>query len=181
MMPRWVLPVVLALALGMSVSAHAATIQITMENLVIAPAEATAKVGDTLELINKDILAHTATARNGDFDVAMPPKKTVIYVLKKAGSVEYYCRFHPNMKAVLNVAPRNPAGERFSGAITCSEFDDLRFAAFVSTPHEIARLGTDHARLRDRWAACTHAQTEHARENHKCVPFHDWPLLPWIS
>ena len=67
--------------------------------------EATAKVGDTLELINKDILAHTATARNGDFDVAMPPKKTVTYVLKKAGTVEYYCRFHPNMKAVLNVAP----------------------------------------------------------------------------
>jgi plastocyanin len=105
MLPRWVLPVVLALALGISVSAHAATIQITMENLVISPAEATAKVGDTVELINKDIFAHTATARNGDFDVTMPPKKTVIYVLKKAGTVEYYCRFHPNTKAVLNVAP----------------------------------------------------------------------------
>jgi plastocyanin len=105
MTPRWILPIVLAFALGNSVSAHAATIQITMENLVIAPAEATAKVGDTVELVNKDILAHTATARNGDFDVAMPPKKTVTYVLKKAGTVEYYCRFHPNMKAVLNVAP----------------------------------------------------------------------------
>jgi plastocyanin len=45
------------------------------------------------------------TARNGDFDVAMPPKKTVTYVLKKAGTIDYYCRFHPNMKAVLNVAP----------------------------------------------------------------------------
>ena len=105
MMPRWVLPVVFALALGNPVSAHAATIQITMENLVIAPAETAAKVGDTLELINKDIFAHTATARNGEFDVMMPPKKTVTYVLKKAGTVEYYCRFHPNMKAVLNVAP----------------------------------------------------------------------------
>src|SRR4051794_5878042 len=105
MTSRWALPVALALALGMSVSAHAATVQITMENLVVSPAEATAKVGDTLELINKDIFAHTATARNGDFDVTMPPKKTVTYVLKKAGTVEYYCRFHPNMKAVLNVAP----------------------------------------------------------------------------
>ena len=105
MMPRWALPVVIALALGAPVSAHAATIQITMENLVIAPAEATAKVGDTIELINKDILAHTATARNGDFDVAMPPKKTVTYILKKAGTIDYYCRFHPNMKATLTVAP----------------------------------------------------------------------------
>jgi plastocyanin len=92
-------------ALGTSVSAYAATIQITMENLVISPAEVSAKVGDTLELINKDIFAHTATARNGDFDVAMPPKKTVTFVLKKAGAIEYYCRIHPNMKAALNVAP----------------------------------------------------------------------------
>src|SRR3954451_17583486 len=105
MMPRWTFPIMAALTLGVSVSAHAATIQITMENLVVSPLEATAKVGDTLELINKDILAHTATARNGDFDVTMPPKKTVTYVLKKAGTIDYYCRFHPNMKAVLNVAP----------------------------------------------------------------------------
>jgi plastocyanin len=105
MMPRWIVTNVAALTLAMSVSAHAATIQITMENLVIAPAEASAKVGDTIEWINKDIFAHTATARNGDWDVTMPPKKTVTLVLKKAGTVEYYCRFHPNMKATLTVAP----------------------------------------------------------------------------
>jgi plastocyanin len=35
----------------------------------------------------------------------MPPKKTVSSVLKKAGTIEYYCRFHPNMKATLTVAP----------------------------------------------------------------------------
>jgi plastocyanin len=105
MTPGWILTVVTALTVGMSVPAHAATIQITMDNLVISPAEVTAKVGDTVEWINKDIFAHTATARNGDFDVPMPPKKTVTSVLKKAGSVEYYCRFHPNMKATLTVAP----------------------------------------------------------------------------
>jgi plastocyanin len=76
-----------ALMLGASVSAHAATI-------------ASAKVGDTIEWINKNIFVHTATARNGDWDVTMPPK-----VLKKAGLIDYYCRFHPNMKATLGVAP----------------------------------------------------------------------------
>jgi plastocyanin len=80
-----------------------AAIQITMENLVISPAEMSAKVGDTVEWVNKDVLAHTATARNGDFDVMLPPNKTGSFVLKKAGSVEYYCRFHPNMKAVLKI------------------------------------------------------------------------------
>jgi plastocyanin len=104
-MPRWALSIIAALVLGMSVSAHATTIQITMENLVISPAESTAKVGDTIEWINKDVFAHTATARNGDFDVAIPPKKTAAFVLKKAGAIDYYCRFHPNMKATLNVAP----------------------------------------------------------------------------
>jgi plastocyanin len=106
MLPGRYLPVVTALLLGaIAVPAQAATIQIMMENLVIAPAEVSAKVGDTVEWVNKDIFAHTATARNGDFDVTIPPKKTVTSVLKKAGTVEYYCRFHPNMKAVLNVAP----------------------------------------------------------------------------
>jgi len=94
-----------ALTLAASVSAHAATVQITMENLVISPAEASATIGDTIEWINKDVLAHTATARNGDFDVNLPSKKTGTVVLKKAGAVEYYCRYHPNMKATLTVTP----------------------------------------------------------------------------
>jgi plastocyanin len=100
------LPVVTALLFGaMAVPAQAATIQITSTDLVFAPAEVSARVGDTIEWINKDVFAHTATARNGDFDVMMPPKKTVTSVVKKAGTVEYYCRFHPNMKAVLTIAP----------------------------------------------------------------------------
>src|SRR6476659_6886842 len=105
MAPGRIVAIVAALTLVMSVSADAATIQIVMENLVVSPAEASAKVGDTIEWINKDVFAHTATARNGDFDVTIAPKKTATSVLKKAGTVEYYCRFHPNMKAVLKIAP----------------------------------------------------------------------------
>jgi plastocyanin len=106
MLSRRYLPIVIAVMLGaIAVPAHAATIQIVMENLAISPAEASAKVGDTIEWVNKDVFVHTATARNGDFDVTMPPKKTETSVVKKAGTMEYYCRFHPNMKAVLNVAP----------------------------------------------------------------------------
>ncbi|MGJ4946078.1 cupredoxin domain-containing protein [Bradyrhizobium sp. HKCCYLS1011] len=88
-----------------SVPARAATIQIVMDKLEISPAAASAKVGDTVEWINKDALVHTATARNGDFDVTLPPNKTMSLVLKKPGAVDYYCRFHPNMKATLKVAP----------------------------------------------------------------------------
>ena len=105
MTPRWFLPLVAGLAAAISVSAHGATIQIEMENLVFSPAQGSAKVGDTVEWINKDVFAHTATARNGDWDVTLPPKKAATWVLKKAGTVDYYCRFHPNMKATLIVAP----------------------------------------------------------------------------
>ena len=106
MWPGRTLLLLTALMLGaMAVPTRAATIQIVMENLVVSPAEVSAKVGDTIEWINKDVFAHTATARNGDFDVTIAPKKTATSVLKKAGTVEYYCRFHPNMKAVLTIAP----------------------------------------------------------------------------
>src|SRR5579872_1594657 len=110
MKPGWVSPICVAFVLGVLVAgttipAQAATIQISMENLEISPGDATAKVGDTIEWVNKDVLAHTATARNGDWDVMLPPKKSGALVLKKAGTVDYYCRFHPNMKAVLTVAP----------------------------------------------------------------------------
>jgi plastocyanin len=104
MLSRRILLTVLALG-AMAVPAHAATIQIVMENLVVSSAEVSAKVGDTVEWVNKDVFVHTATARNGDFDITMPPKKTVTSVLNKAGTVEYYCRYHPNMKAVLKIAP----------------------------------------------------------------------------
>jgi plastocyanin len=88
-----------------SVPTPAATIEITMENLEISPAAVSAKVGDTIEWTNKDIVVHSATARNGDFDVNLPPKKTGSVVLKKAGTVDYYCRYHPNMKATVSVSP----------------------------------------------------------------------------
>ena len=106
MLSRRHLPLMALLSLGtIAVPAHAATIQIVMDNLVISPAEVSVKAGDTIEWINKDVFAHTATARNGDFDVNIAPKKTGTSVLKKAGTVEYYCRFHPNMKGVLTIAP----------------------------------------------------------------------------
>ncbi|PJG50673.1 amicyanin [Bradyrhizobium forestalis] len=106
MMPGRLASIALAVVLlSMVVPARATTIRITMENLVISPAEMSAKVGDTIEWINKDVFAHTATSDNGDFDVNLPPKKSATFVLKKAGAIDYYCRYHPNMKATLKVAP----------------------------------------------------------------------------
>src|SRR5689334_25168537 len=101
------LPIMTAMALlVMTAPSGAATVTIVMQNLVITPAEVSAKVGDTIEWINKDVVAHTATTQQGGaFDVMLPAGKSGSLVVDKAGMFPYFCRFHPNMKATLTVAP----------------------------------------------------------------------------
>ncbi len=96
----------IAIMLGVGlVPAHADTIQVVIDKLVFSPAEINARVGDTIEWVNKDILAHTATVR-GDWDVMIAVSKSASIVLRNVGTVEYYCRFHPNMKGRIIVAPK---------------------------------------------------------------------------
>ena len=86
---------VVSLVLGLSVSARAETIQITIDKLVFAPADVNAKVGDTIEWINKDALVHTATATNGDWNVNIPGNQRGQVVLKKPGAADYTASFIP--------------------------------------------------------------------------------------
>ena len=106
MLPGRYLFLFIALISGISaVPAHAETIQVTIDKLVYSPMEIKAKVDDTIEWINKDIVAHTATVR-GDWDVTIAANSSASLVLKKAGTVDYYCRFHPNMKGRITIAPK---------------------------------------------------------------------------
>jgi plastocyanin len=91
----------LVLAAG---SACAEVIEIKAEKLGFAPAQVSARVGDTIVWVNADFVAHTATARNGAWDVMMPPNAKKELVLKSAGALDYYCKFHPNMVGKITVA-----------------------------------------------------------------------------
>ena len=94
-----------ALALVLSASpALAATIEVTIDKLVFSPASVEAKAGDTIEWTNKDVIAHTATVKGG-WDVTIPPKSKGKVTLKAVGAVDYFCRFHPNMKGHIEVSP----------------------------------------------------------------------------
>ena len=94
----------LSAALVLSASpAMAATIEVTIEKLVFSPASVEAKIGDTIEWVNKDAFAHTATVKGG-WEVTIAPKSTGKMTLKAAGAVDYFCRFHPNMKGHVDVA-----------------------------------------------------------------------------
>lgn len=61
------------------------------------------RVGDTILWINKDMFRHSATARDGSFNVDLPPGKSGKTILKRAGAVAFYCIFHPGMAGTLKV------------------------------------------------------------------------------
>ena len=80
-------------------------LKITIDDLAFGPAPGGLHVNDIVEWTNSDILRHTATATDGSFDIDLPAGATGRTILKRAGDVTYVCRFHPGMKARLEVAP----------------------------------------------------------------------------
>jgi plastocyanin len=87
-------------------SADAAVVRVTASGIAFVPATITAHVGDTVEWTNKDFVAHTATARSGEWDVALPVNGKGSVTLKKPGELSYYCRVHPNMVGKIKVTAK---------------------------------------------------------------------------
>lgn len=94
-----------AATLAQPASAEGQTHRIDMKGVAFAPAQVTVHVGDTVQWDNSDIVAHTATSKDGGFDVNVLPNRSGITVVKRPGSFNYTCRYHPNMKGVLLVEP----------------------------------------------------------------------------
>jgi plastocyanin len=105
MTKRLLLAVSLALLAGGVGSAQAETITVTVDKMAFSPADISAKVGDTIEWVNKDSFAHTATVKGG-WEVMLPVKKSGSMVVDKAGTIAYICRFHPNMKGTITVTAK---------------------------------------------------------------------------
>ena len=77
---------------------------VRMAKMVFGPAPTGVRVGDIIEWVNADLFQHTATARNGSFDVVLKPGSKARTVLKFPGVVAYYCRYHPGMTGRVVVA-----------------------------------------------------------------------------
>ena len=84
--------------------AAAATVRIEMSDVAFAPATMSVKRGDTVEWSNTDIVDHTATARDGAFEVVLAPGKKKRMKVTKVGGRDYYCRYHPGMTGRLDVS-----------------------------------------------------------------------------
>jgi plastocyanin len=103
----WSKPLVLAglVIAATALPAAAATMRVTVDNLAFEPSQVSAHVGDTIEWVNSDFLAHSATGRKKEWDLFIAPGKSAQVTLKQSGEIDYYCRFHPNMVGHISVAP----------------------------------------------------------------------------
>lgn len=108
-MTKWgtVLAPAAALLLANPLSAaapHTYTVVIDKMKFGALPAELHA--GDVIVWDNRDIFRHTATAKDGSFDIDLPAKTRGKTVVKKAGTIPFICKYHPGMKGVLKVAAK---------------------------------------------------------------------------
>jgi plastocyanin len=91
------------LAASAPASAGGKVYAVTLHNMAFGPTPASLRVGDVIEWVNADIFRHSATARDRSFDVDLPPKARVRTVVNSAGTISFYCRYHPGMTGKLAV------------------------------------------------------------------------------
>lgn len=75
---------------------------VEIRNLMFKPQGLHVASGDTISWVNQDIVPHTVTAGDGEWDSGeMPPGETFTWVAKGSGSNRYICRYHPTMSGNL--------------------------------------------------------------------------------
>ena len=77
--------------------------QVVIDKMKFGPVPPGVRVGDTILWINKDLFRHTATARDGSFNVDLPAGKSGRTLLRRPGAVRFYCIYHPGMTGTLIV------------------------------------------------------------------------------
>jgi plastocyanin len=75
---------------------------IVVDKMAFGSMPADVRAGDIIEWVNHDIFEHSATARDGSFDVDLKPGASV-RMTAKVGSIAFFCKFHPTMQATLVV------------------------------------------------------------------------------
>ncbi|AGG87304.1 cupredoxin domain-containing protein [Rhodanobacter denitrificans] len=82
-------------------TAQAKTVHvIVLDKMMFGPMPTGVRAGDVIEWVNHDIFEHSATARDGSFDIDLKPGATV-RTTAKAGSFAFFCKFHPGMTGTL--------------------------------------------------------------------------------
>jgi plastocyanin len=91
------------LASAAAFPAVAETIKVDVNKMVYSPETISVHVGDRIEWNNSDIVMHNITTKGGLISIDMPVNGKVSIGMAKEGTIEYYCKFHPNMKGKIEV------------------------------------------------------------------------------
>ena len=78
--------------------------RIVIQAMRFGPVPAGISTGDTILWMNRDAVPHTATARDGSFDVVLAANAAVRMTASRAGAFAVYCRYHPTMTTRLAVS-----------------------------------------------------------------------------
>ncbi|MCU1485543.1 MAG: secreted metal-binding protein [Actinomycetia bacterium] len=84
-------------------STPSASSAITIEDFAFSPVLATAEVGDTITVTNKDSVTHTLTADDGSFDTGKLAPDRASITVDSAGTFTYHCAIHSYMKGTVEV------------------------------------------------------------------------------
>lgn len=76
---------------------------IVLDKMAFGTMPSSVRRGDIIDWVNRDIFEHTATAKDGQFDIDLPPGTTKSMKVTKSGSVDFFCKFHPGMTGTLLV------------------------------------------------------------------------------
>ena len=89
-----------------SVKAEPAGATVTIKDFMYSPADLAAKIDQPATITNNDGFSHTVTAKDGTFDIDVPPNGSVTLKVSKAGSFPYSCTYHPGQHnpATINVS-----------------------------------------------------------------------------
>jgi len=97
-------PVAALLLLAPPAVAAPRTHVVVIDKMKFGALPADLKAGDTIVWDNRDMFRHTATAKDGSFNVDLPAGAKGKMVVRKSGSIAFICKFHPGMRGVLKVA-----------------------------------------------------------------------------
>ncbi|HWE46672.1 MAG TPA: cupredoxin domain-containing protein [Caulobacteraceae bacterium] len=81
------------------------TYVVTMANMDFSAKTLSAHVGDTIQWVNKDMFRHSATAKDGSFDIDIDVGQSGSTKLTKPGNVQVTCKYHPTMTQQILVNP----------------------------------------------------------------------------
>jgi len=93
----------LALASALPGAAHAANLEVKIDNFTFGPQKLTVKVGDTVTWINEDDIPHTVVSVGKFRSKALDTEDKYTFTFTTPGTYEYFCGLHPHMQGSIVV------------------------------------------------------------------------------